>query len=543
MKVFHKVFLGMVFSAVLPLAISGWWTIRLVKKENTQRINLLLSSSAQNLSDAVYRYITANINSVKSSLKNFSPDKEYILQDILSSFENISFIGVNGYFVGDPTFSEKKYGNGIFLEGDTVFFSSPEVKIALSTEPILKIVYSFSLGKTGKAEIRKATSEKTSEIIEIEENGEKYISAYNRVKDTDFSVFVLIGKSEVEKLWLNILYQIIFWIGVGVVLALASAFVISGGLTTPLNKIAETAREYAKLDFSKKLIYKGKDEISELTKAFSVMSDEIERAWEEIKMWNQELEKRVEERTLQLKKTHDNLLIAEKIAAVGTLGAGVSHEINNPLAAALGFIQILKRKMTDEQILKYFESILKNLLRVKTIVEKLRNFSEVQMKADYKNLNPNEIIQKVVSELQSEGKEIEVNTQLIQNIYADEEQLYTAIYEILKNAILASKNKVQIRSFQNKNNVIIEIEDDGEEGIPQELITRIFEPFFTLKKWEGIGLGLTIARTIIQNIRGTIEVSSSPRKTIFTISIDIDKNKEIGEFLKEEIDKLKTHLV
>ncbi|MCS7212634.1 MAG: ATP-binding protein [Candidatus Calescibacterium sp.] len=538
----------MIFSAVLPLSISGWWTIKLVRNENTQRINLLLSSSAQNLSDAIYRYVIANVNSVKASIKDVSPDNEDVLRNILDSFDNINFISVNGISVGTTPRSINEYGDGIFLEKDSILFSSDKLRISLSIEPILKIIYSFSIGKTGTAHLdRVKADEPISKILEFEKDGRRYISSYNRIRDSDFAVFVSIEKNEVDKIWQNILYQIIFWIAVGVVLAFVSAFFISSGIVTPLKKISEVAIDYAKLNFSKKLFYEGKDEIKDVTRAFSVMSDEIQKAWEEIKMWNQELERRVEERTLQLKKTHDNLLVAEKIAAVGTLGAGVAHEINNPLAASLGFVQILKRKIQDEQLKKYFESIFNNLNRVRVIVEKLRNFSEIQMKANYKQININEIIRKVVEDMQDfiqeKGKDIKLNLQQVPDIYSDDEHFGSAIYELLRNAVFASDKTIEIRSYKSENNVVVEIEDDGKEGIPQEIINRIFEPFFTLKKWDGIGLGLTIARTIVQNIRGNIEVVSSPGKTVFKVLIDIDKNRELGEFLREEVSKIRTHLV
>ncbi len=548
MKIFHKIFLGMIFSAGLPLAVSGWWTTKLVKKENSERIFILLSSSAQNLADAISRYIKTSVNLVEASLKNLPIDEEYVLREVASAFENIHYISVNGKMIGDMSFSRKNYGDGIFLEDNAIVYSSGKLKVALSVEPVKKIIHSFSVGKTGSSSIRKLTKDTTSEILEISENGKRYISAYYRIENSDFGVYVMIEKNEVENLWKNILYQVLFWIGIGIILAFSSAFVITGGITTPLKRLSEVAREYARLNFSVKTIYKGsaKDEISDFTKAFSVMSDEIQRAWEEIKMWNTELEKRVEERTLQLKKTHDNLLISEKIAAVGTLGAGVAHEINNPLAASLGFIQILRKKVSDENLKKYFDSIFNNLQRVRGIVEKLRQFSEVQMKADYKLINVNEVIKIAIDEIPEElktSKELEISSQEVPEIYSNEEQFKTAIYEILKNAYIASESKVKIRVYSDNNSLFVEIEDDGKEGIPQDIITRIFDPFFTLKKWEGVGLGLTVARTIIQNIRGIIEVESSPGKTIFKISVDLQKNREIGEFLKEEIDKIKAHLV
>jgi signal transduction histidine kinase len=238
---------------------------------------------------------------------------------------------------------------------------------------------------------------------------------------------------------------------------------------------------------------------------------------------------------------HDNLLVAEKMASVGTLGAGVAHEINNPLASAIGFLQIAKVRVQDESVQKYISRAIPNLERIKNIVERMSYFAEIQMKAEFISLSPKKVVSEVIEEFKNKGKEIEAQLEDVDTIYADEEQFKVAILEVIKNAFLAAKSKIKVVLGQTEKTIFIRVSDDGEE-IPEEFKTRIFDAFFTLKKWEGIGLGLTIAKTILTNLKGDI-ILEDDNKT-FRIEIDKEKNKEIKEFLeKEEIKKPKTHLV
>jgi signal transduction histidine kinase len=308
-----------------------------------------------------------------------------------------------------------------------------------------------------------------------------------------------------------------------------------------LSRISRLARKYSKLDFSEKVISYRKDEVGDVVRAFYTMVTEIEKAWEELKLWNLELEKRVEERTAQLKKMHENLLVAEKMASVGTLGAGVAHEINNPLASAIGFLQIAKVKVQDESAQKYISRAIPNLERIKNIVERMSYFAEIQMKAEFISLSPKKVISEIIEGFKDKGKEIEAQLEDVDTIYADEEQFKVAILEVIKNAFLAAESKIKVVLGQTEKTIFIRVSDDGEK-ISEEFKARIFDAFFTLKKWEGIGLGLTIAKTIFTNLRGDI-ILEDDNKT-FRIEIDKEKNKEIKEFLeKEEIKKPKTHLV
>jgi len=544
MKIFHKVLLISIILVICSGGFSSLWGILFVKKEYEERIQNMLSFTAENISDAISRYISSTTTTVLLSIKKFDEipeDKRFtIFSELLQNFRNIVFISDGKISVGDLSFANINVEDGqrenFFIRNGFIVFSD-KITIAIDSSPINQIIQSFSVGTGGEILIEE-NLEGAAGIIK--EDG-KNMKAFRKIGQTPIYAVVSLPYSEINKTWRKIQSRVVLFTSLGVLVSVLVSFFLSRGITKPLSKISELARKYSKLDFSEKVISERRDEVGEVTRAFYTMISEIEKAWEELKLWNLELEKRVEERTSQLKKMHETLLVAEKMASVGTLGAGVAHEINNPLASSIGFIQIIKAKIQDENVQKYISRVIPNLERIRDIVTRMSYFAEVQMKAEFISLSPKKIISEVIEEYKDKGKEIEVQLGETENIYADEEQFKVAISEVIKNAFLASKSKIKVILGQTEKTIYIKISDDGEE-IPDELKTRIFDPFFTLKKWEGVGLGLTIAKTIILNLKGDINLEDD-NKT-FKIEIDKEKNKEIKEFLeKEEIKKPKTHLV
>ena len=506
----------------------------------------MLSFTAENVSDAIARYIETATNTVIASIasstetsgKLTKEQKFFLFSRLLKNLKNIAFISDGEVSVGDISFSgtkdEKK--EKISIKNGYIVFSDG-ITIVIDKSPIDQIILSFSIGTEGKIYIEE-NLEGISGVIK--EDGE-FLKAFKKIGQTPIYAVVSIPYSEINKTWKKIQNRIAILISGGILISILASFLLSGSITKALSRISRLARKYSKLDFSEKVISYRKDEVGDVVRAFHTMITEIERAWEELKLWNLELEKRVEERTAQLKKMHENLLVAEKMASVGTLGAGVAHEINNPLASAIGFLQIAKVKVQDESVQKYISRAIPNLERIKNIVGRMSYFAEIQMKAKYISLSPKKVISEVIEEFKYMGKEIEAQLEDVDTIYAEEEQFKVAISEVIKNAFLAAKSKISVVLGQTEKTIFIRVSDDGEK-IPEEFKTRIFDAFFTLKKWEGVGLGLTIAKTILTNLRGDI-ILEDDNKT-FRIEIDKEKNKEIKEFLeKEEIKKPKTHLV
>ncbi|MFZ8803310.1 MAG: ATP-binding protein [Candidatus Calescibacterium sp.] len=546
MKIFHKVLLISVLLVIYSGGLSSFWGLLFVKKEYEERVKNMLSFTAENVSDAIARYIETATNTVIASIasstetsgKLTKEQKFFLFSRLLKNLKNIAFISDGEVSVGDISFSgtkdEKK--EKISIKNGYIVFSDG-ITIVIDKSPIDQIILSFSIGTEGKIYIEE-NLEGISGVIK--EDGE-FLKAFKKIGQTPIYAVVSIPYSEINKTWKKIQNRIAILISGGILISILASFLLSGSITKALSRISRLARKYSKLDFSEKVISYRKDEVGDVVRAFHTMITEIERAWEELKLWNLELEKRVEERTAQLKKMHENLLVAEKMASVGTLGAGVAHEINNPLASAIGFLQIAKVKVQDESVQKYISRAIPNLERIKNIVGRMSYFAEIQMKAEYISLSPKKVISEVIEEFKYMGKEIEAQLEDVDTIYAEEEQFKVAISEVIKNAFLAAKSKIRVVLGQTEKTIFIRVSDDGEK-IPEEFKTRIFDAFFTLKKWEGVGLGLTIAKTILTNLRGDI-ILEDDNKT-FRIEIDKEKNKEIKEFLeKEEIKKPKTHLV
>lgn len=236
------------------------------------------------------------------------------------------------------------------------------------------------------------------------------------------------------------------------------------------------------------------------------------------------------------KNLEHQLVNAEKLASMGTLAAGVAHEINNPLAVILGFTDLLVRKtQKDTQAYEDLKTIERQGLHCKQIVTNLLRFARFgggrAEKADI-NEEIREIVTIVTHTLEMES--IELITELADDIPAvqgDPRELQQVFLNLINNASSAMKGggKLTISSRWDRKNQKAEvgIQDTG-HGISRENMDRIFEPFFTTKpEGEGTGLGLAVTYGIISKYGGTIDCESiamdsalsenKQKGTVFTI--------------------------
>ncbi len=249
----------------------------------------------------------------------------------------------------------------------------------------------------------------------------------------------------------------------------------------------------------------------------------------ELRRFASELEQRVEQRTKELRKAQEQLLRAEKLAAIGELAAGVAHEINNPIGVILGFSQVISRKLSDEHPLhKPLATIEKEALRCKSIVQNLLDFARRSEPA----LRPVDV--KTVLEATCalvEHKFALHNVKIIKGydphlpeIMADDNQLQQVFVNIILNAYQAMPQGGELRIITRTvgRQVQILFSDTG-MGIPSENVGRVFDPFFTTKEvGQGTGLGLSVSYGIIEKHGGTIEVESRVgRGTTFTVKLPL----------------------
>jgi signal transduction histidine kinase len=207
------------------------------------------------------------------------------------------------------------------------------------------------------------------------------------------------------------------------------------------------------------------------------------------------------------------LLRADKLAALGTLSAGMAHEIKNPLASIKGMTQVLEENMHDALFLKKYHGIVERQIeKINNIVDKLLKFGRPQQLL-IKEVDLARVIEEVLSLLadQIKKKGIAIEKMIAPCVMqGDGEQLSQVFMNLLLNAIQAEtmeiKIKIQSARYDKVEGVGIEIEDTG-KGIAPDKLDKIFDPFYTTRE-EGTGMGLAVTYQIIKGHGGRIEVIS-----------------------------------
>jgi signal transduction histidine kinase len=312
-----------------------------------------------------------------------------------------------------------------------------------------------------------------------------------------------------------------------------------------------------------------------------IASDKRDIAETDLKSLNLSLENRVARRTQQLetqnkrlilaneeiKQAQTNLLQSEKMASLGLMAAGVAHEINNPMSYVISNLSILKEyqgyyqtllddyriiarepdinkkiklisvvsdkehefdmEFVEEDIETLIKDSQDGSIKVKEIVKGLKEFSHLDHKGELALHNINQCIESTLKIANNQLKnhcEINCNFGSIESTLLSAGQINQVLLNIILNAGQAIKGKgwIKITSYQEAQNIIVKIEDNG-QGIGQEELSKIFDPFFTTKSvGVGTGLGLSISYGIIKDHSGRIEVSSKVGQgTLFSIILPI----------------------
>lgn len=212
-------------------------------------------------------------------------------------------------------------------------------------------------------------------------------------------------------------------------------------------------------------------------------------------------------------KLFNSLVRADKLAAMGTLAAGMAHEIKNPLAAIKGMTQILPENLNDQEFIKdYTEMVPRQLDRINKIVENLLKAGKSN-KPEKKEANINEIMEEVLDFHAGICKKQNIDVVKKLNkppkLFVDLEQIHQVFTNIILNAIQAMPKggRLEVKTLPIRGGAMVQISDNG-IGISQDKINQIFDPFFSLKD-TGTGLGLFTAYRIIQGHKGSIEVESA----------------------------------
>lgn len=206
--------------------------------------------------------------------------------------------------------------------------------------------------------------------------------------------------------------------------------------------------------------------------------------------------------------------VAEQIKLLATLGGSLAHEIRNPLASIRGSLEVVRDTEEESKTVHFINVALKESIRLNEIVTDFLNFAQfVPLKKN--RLHISEVISEALLDTitRAEAKKIKIKRRDGDfSVLGDMNKLKSCFANVLNNAFDVSKRgqTINIAAHHNETEGFVEITDHG-KGIPRNELKKIFDPFFTTKKG-GIGLGLAIARNIIESHGGTIKVKSTTGK-------------------------------
>lgn len=364
-----------------------------------------------------------------------------------------------------------------------------------------------------------------------------YISAYEPIKNINGDIIGILYVGMLEKPYIDLRNNVmITFTGmaiISVVVLLIILFFITSTIIDPLRGMVFATNKIAQGDLNHKVEIKYRDEIGKLARSFNQMTENLKKANEKLIQWGKTLEKRVEERTKELREMQDSLIQSEKLASLGKMAAGVAHEINNPLTSILINTHLMLEKVEEKHA--FYENlslIADETSRCTNIVKGLLEFSrqELPQKA-FSDVN--DIINRTLNLLKNQVsfynisiiKELGLN---LPQIELDKNKIEQVFWNLMFNASEAmpdgGKLTIISKFSQNKKYIEVIFMDTG-VGIPKENINKLYDPFFTTKS-SGTGLGLAVSYGIIKQHLGKIEVESEQGKgSTFTVSLPLSKNK------------------
>ncbi len=287
----------------------------------------------------------------------------------------------------------------------------------------------------------------------------------------------------------------------------SAAALLGKGIVSSLKQVEKHAAMIAKGNFVEAPFSSSNREVNSLINAFNKMSRE-------------------------LKRRQNHLVRSEKLASLGTMLAGVAHELNNPLSNISSSAQILAEEIDGDK-----ESLANELLgqitaetnRAGAIVKTLLALAkDEQFHRDHYSLKP--LLQDIIRLLKGQiGKDVDIQLAIADDleIFADKQKIQQVFLNLLKNSAdaLGGEGSIQIKAWQNQGKLKIVVSDNG-PGIPQQVTERIFDPFFTTKDTgQGSGLGLFIVHDIIVQHGGAITIDTTREQgAAFTIILPAKEN-------------------
>lgn len=297
---------------------------------------------------------------------------------------------------------------------------------------------------------------------------------------------------------------------IGIVLILLTTYVLLNRFVLrPLNRLAESSEAVGAGDYTKLLPeLAGRDEMARTFQAFNFMLRRLDEAGRRIR---EELQRSHTE----LKDTRTKLVRAQRLSSTGTLASGIAHEINNPLSGLINMARQLRDPgLSEEKRIRYAELILEGLDRIRATMDKILLF--VPRPATIRDVSLDEVGKRVEGLVEHRARERQVKLDFAglrdtPTVRGDAAEIQQVLLNLVLNGLDACRETggyVRVRAEPADDQVRMIVEDNG-VGMSEEEIRNSFLPFHTTKEeGKGTGLGLPIAKSIVESYGGDMYIES-----------------------------------
>lgn len=314
-------------------------------------------------------------------------------------------------------------------------------------------------------------------------------------------------------------------IGLSLLLGVGASVLISRGLARPIQQLKTTMEVIGQGHLDHPISIRSSDEIGELARAFARMTDNLKRSHEAMAGLNRDLETKIK----MLEEAQAQLIQSEKLASIGQMSAAVAHGLRNPLASLRAAAQVTLRQVKDVPMAQdHLKTVIAEVDRLDRRITHLLSFSRPSQFHPILEHPPrlvDGLLRSYAALLKERGIQLETDLPSdLPEVQVDPIQLEQALGEVLSNALdaMPKGGHLTIRGYRESDGrggtVVIEVSDTG-DGIPQQVLPSVCDPFFTTKA-EGTGLGLAIAKRYVAQNGGRLDIASTPGTgTIVRISL------------------------
>jgi two-component system NtrC family sensor kinase len=311
---------------------------------------------------------------------------------------------------------------------------------------------------------------------------------------------------------------------------------VAARIAKPIQTLRKGVEAISQGTYDQPLDIRTGDEFEELAVAVHRMADRLKVSRVELEGLNEDLARRVEEKTQEITKHMKSLELAERLATLGKVASGIAHEINNPLGILLNRIECME---AESDYLHLPEDMRRDLMAIRSQADRISRVTKSMLALSrgaattLKPIDLNTVVQSCVESSRDRavakgvGLEVRLSPDM-PPVLGDRDRLETVILNLINNALDAAEAGTQPGMVtvecgrildRDGHTAVITVNDTG-PGIPEDILGRIFDPFFTTKEeGHGTGMGLFLSYGIVADHRGHLDIKNGRRGVEATVAL------------------------